>query len=95
MEAVGGITYKVLLTLVESVISEDPGLYASVQMNLPDLTSVEKLFQRKAKEWADLVENEDRDKFIQRMEALKNKLEKDNSDFGKSYKKMYELVDGL
>ena len=95
MEAVGGITYKLLLTLVESVYSEDPGLYASVQMNLPDLTSTEKLFQRKAKEWTDLVENKDRDKFIQRMESLKNKLEKDNSDFGKSYKKMYKIVDGL
>ncbi len=94
MEAVGGITYKVLLTLVESVISEDPGLYASLQMNLPNITNVEKLFQGKAKEWADLVENKDRQKFIQRMEVLKKKLEKDNSDFGKSYRNMYEIADG-
>jgi len=94
MEAVGGITYKVLLTLVESVISEDPGLYASLQMNLPNITNVEKLFQGKAKEWADLVENKDRQKFIQRMEVLKKKLEKDNSDFGKSYRNMYKIVDG-
>lgn len=94
MEAVGGITYKVLLTLVESVISEDPGLYASLQMNLPNITKVEKLFHGKAKEWADLVENKDRHKFIQRMEVLKKKLEKDNSDFGKSYRNMYKIVDG-
>lgn len=94
MEAVGGITYKVLLTLVESVISEDSGLYASLQMNLPNITKVEKLFHGKAKEWADLVENKDRYKFIQRMEVLKKKLEKDNSDFGKSYRNMYKIVDG-
>ncbi|GAI64600.1 unnamed protein product, partial [marine sediment metagenome] len=31
------ITYKVLLTLVESVLSEDPELYASLQMNLPNI----------------------------------------------------------
>ena len=58
--AIGGITYKVLLTLVESVISENPELYASLQMNLPDVTEIEELFQRKVKEWADLVKNKDK-----------------------------------
>lgn len=94
MEAVGGITYKVLLTLVESVISEDPGLYASLQMNLPDITSIEKLFQEKAREWAELVGNKDRQGFIERMEVLKKALEKGDPDFGKSYENMYKIVDG-
>ena len=94
-EAIGGITYKVLLTLVESVISEDPELYASLQMNLPNITEIEKLFQKRAKEWADLVKNKDRQKFVQQMSALRNRLEKSNPDFGKAYENMYRIVEGL
>lgn len=91
-EAIGGITYKVLLTLVESVLSENPELYASLQMNLPNLTEVERLFQRKAQEWADLVKNKDQQEFVRRMSELKNKLEQDNPDFGKAYENMYKIA---
>ncbi|MFC1915450.1 prephenate dehydrogenase [Chloroflexota bacterium] len=90
--AIGGITYKVLLTLVESVLSENPELYTSLQMNLPDMAEIEELFHKKVKEWANLVKNKDRQKFVQQMITLRNKLEKDNPDFGKAYENMYKLV---
>jgi len=95
MEAIGGVTYKVLLTLVESVVSEDPELYASLQMNLPKVTGAEELFQRKAKEWADLVKDKDSQQFIQRMKKLKDGLEKGVPDFGKAYEKMYKIAEEL
>ncbi len=95
MAAVGGITYKVLLTLVESVISEDPGLYASLQMNLPGLAEMERLFQDKARVWADLVESKNRQEFIRRMEGLCRQLERAAPDFGKAYENMYKLVEWL
>ena len=95
MEAIGGITYKVLLTLIESVVSEDPELYASLQMNLPGVINIEKLFQRKVKEWTELVQNKDRQKFVQRMKALKNGLEKDIPDFGRAYENMYKIAEEL
>ncbi len=95
MEAIGGITYKVLLTLIKSVISEDPELYAALQMSLPNMAEIETLFQTRAKIWTDLVENKDRQKFVQRMNALRSKLKKDNPDFEKSYEDMYKLVDRL
>ncbi len=95
MEAISGVTYKVLLTLGESVISEDPGLYASLQMSLPNMMEIEKLFQRRAKTWADLVENRDKQEFVKRMKALKSRFEKVNPDFGKAYKNMYKIVGGL
>lgn len=94
-EAIGGITYKVLLTLVESVISEDPELYASLQMNLPNITEIEKLFQERAKVWADLVKNKDRQKFVQQMNVLRNRLKKGNPDFGKAYENMYRIAERL
>jgi prephenate dehydrogenase len=95
MEAIGGVTYKVLLTLVESVVSEEPELYASLQMNLPHITEIERLFQNRVKEWADLVGNKDRQEFVQRMNTLKNRLEKGDPDFGKAYENMYKIVEGL
>ena len=95
LEAVGGTTYKVLLTLVESVVSEDPELYASLQMNLPNVTEIEKLFQIRAKEWTDLVKNKNRQEFIRRMRALRSRFEECAPDFGKAYRNMYKIVEGL
>ena len=95
MKDIGGITYKMLRTLVESVISEDAEFYASLQTNLPKMPEVEKLFQSKAKTWAELVANKDRQQFVKRMTALKNKLEKETPDFGKAYEDIYRIVEDL
>jgi len=95
MKAIGGPTYKALLTLAESVITEDPELYASIQMNLPNITEKEELFQRSSKIWADIVRNKDRQEFVKRMNALKDRLEKNDPDFGKAYEDMYTLLERL
>ncbi len=95
METSGSSTYKVLLTLIESVLSEDPELYASLQMNFPRVTDYENLFREKTGEWADLVAAKNRQEFADRMKALKSKLEKVAPDFVKSYEKMYRIVEGL
>jgi len=85
----------VLLTLVESVLSEDPELYATLQMSLPGVTEFEKLFLSRAKVWTDLVESKDRQEFVRRMKAMKDRLEKIAPDFDKSYENMYRIVEGL
>ena len=90
--AIGTVTYKVLLTLIESVLSEDPELYASLQMNIPYIAEVEGLFQERARVWADLVRNKNRQEFVQQMSALREKLEAGNPDFGKAYENMYKLA---
>ena len=95
MEAIGGSTYKVLLTLVKGVISEDPEFYASLQMNLPGMTEIEELFQRSSGIWGDIVRNRDRQEFVSRMNALKDRLEKSDPDFRKAYENMYKLLEGL
>jgi len=95
MKEISGTTYKVLLTLVESVVSEDAELYASLQMSLPKMAETEELFQRSLKTWADLVKNQDRQEFIKRMNALKSKLEKVDAEFGRAYENMYQLIEGL
>ena len=95
MKEISGTTYKLLLTLVESVVSEDAELYASLQMSLPKMAETEELFQRSLKTWADLVKNQDRREFVKRMNALKSKLEKVDPEFGRAYENMYQLIEGL
>jgi len=95
MEAIGGSTYKVLLTLVGSVISEDPEFYASLQMRLPNMTEIEHLFQRNSKAWADLVKDKNRQEFVRKMNILKDRLEKCHPNFQKAYENMYKLVEEL
>jgi prephenate dehydrogenase len=95
METAGSSTYKVLLTLIESVLSEDPDLYAAIQTDLPQVTQFEKLFREKTGRWAELVAAGDRAGFARRMKALKDRLAAVAPDFEKSYEKMYRIVEGL
>lgn len=95
MRAISGSTYKVWLTLVESVIAEDPEFCASLQMSLPDGGKVKKLFQGRLEYWTSLVENQDRRKFIQRMNVLRSRLEKDDPELPRAYENMYKLIEGL
>jgi len=95
MKNISGITYKVLLTLIESVLSEDPELYASLQMHLGSAAAIEKRFREKAGLWADLVSAKDRDGFVRRMTELKERLEKESPDFGKAYENMYRIAQDL
>ncbi len=94
MKEIGGTTYKVLLTMIESVVSEDPELYASLQMSLPNVREIEELFQKNSKTWGEIVKNKDRQEFIKRMRALRNGLEKTDPDFKKAYENMYKLIEG-
>jgi prephenate dehydrogenase len=95
MESIGGITYKVLWTLVESVISEDPELYASLQMNLPQLPDLQQQFLKNTAEWTELVKNKDKDEFVRRMRAIRRQLETKSNNFGKAYDNMYKIAEGL
>jgi prephenate dehydrogenase len=95
MKAISGTTYKLLLTLVEGVASEDPELYASLHMRLPNMVEIEALFQERVKTWSDLVKKGDRQQFAQRMSYLKDRLKEETPDFGKAYENMYRLIERL
>jgi prephenate dehydrogenase len=95
MKAIGGSTYRVLTTLVESVISEDPELYATLQMHLPGLAKIEGLFLENTGKWATLVENKDKAGFKSNMAALKKKFAENNTNFGQAYENMYKIMEWL
>ncbi len=54
---------------MESVISEDRELYASLQMNLPQLPDFQQQFLKNAAKWTELVKNKDKDEFVRRMKV--------------------------
>jgi prephenate dehydrogenase len=89
---ISGTTYRTLLTMAEGVVSEDPEFYSSLQMNLPGLAGIEKLFHTKAGEWSGLVGKGDRKEFAKRMSELKTGFEKEDPGFVDAYKNMYRLI---
>jgi prephenate dehydrogenase len=93
MSAIAGPTYKVLLTLAESVLTEDPELYASIQMNLPRMPEIEEVFLKSSRTWAEMVQNKDTGAFVGRMNTLKNRIAEADPDFGKSYQAMYRILE--
>jgi prephenate dehydrogenase len=95
MKKIGGTTFKLLYTLVESVISEDPQLYATLQVNFPDISKVEGQFLNNVALWGEMVKNRDSSGFAQRMSALREKLEKTDPAFRKAYENMYRITEGI
>jgi prephenate dehydrogenase len=94
LDNIGGITYKLLLTLVHSVISEDPDFYGTLQMSLPKLSQLQDKLIDKAELWSEMVRKKDKDGFTRRMKRLKKILNKD-SDLFQSYEDMYKIAQGL
>ncbi|MBM2825685.1 MAG: Prephenate/arogenate dehydrogenase protein [Dehalococcoidales bacterium] len=92
MEAIGGSTYKLLLTLAKGVMTEDAEFYASLQMNLPGVTEIQEQFQRSSATWANIVKNKNRPEFVRSMNALRDKMAKADPDFRKAYENMYRLI---
>ena len=95
LNAIGGTSYRMLMTFIASVISEDPALYAALQMNLPFTVEMEELFQEKVKTWADVIKNRDRQQFMKHMEHIRNVFTEENTDVEGAYRDGYKLVENL
>jgi prephenate dehydrogenase len=87
-----GTTYRILVTLAESVALEAPDLYANVQTKLAGLDKIEELFVTNAQEWLDLMKEKDSAAIMSRMEKLRARLDKIDSDYGRSYDVMYKML---
>jgi prephenate dehydrogenase len=90
---VAGTTYRMLFTLAEVATSENPELFASLQLNLPELQKIEKAFIEKAYEMLDLIRQKDRVTITRKMEQLKTKLAKTSPAYEQSYKIMYKMLE--
>jgi hypothetical protein len=92
-KAVGGATYKLLLTLVEAVSSEEPIFYSNLHMSLPEMQKIEGLFLERVEEWLKLVKMKDCSGFSSRMLQVKKRLKDLDPEYEQAYQIMYKLFD--
>jgi prephenate dehydrogenase len=90
---VAGTTYRMLFTLAEATALENPELFASLQLSLPEITKLEKRFIEKACEWLKLIQQKDPAAIARKMEQLKAKLVKTSGDYARSYEIMYKMLE--
>ena len=94
-KTVAGTTYRMLFTLAEAAALENPELFATLQLNLPNLKKIENEFMQKAQEWLNIINRKDQAAIISKLEELKARLAKTSADYEKSYKTMYKMLEAL
>ena len=90
---VGGATYKLLLTLAESVSSEEPVFYSNLHMSLPEMEQIEGLFLEKVEAWLNLVKSKNCAGFSSKMKHVKKRLKELDPEYEQAYRAMYRLLD--
>jgi prephenate dehydrogenase len=92
-KTVAGTTYRMLFTLAESAALESPELFATLQLNLPNVKKIENEFMQKAQEWLNIINRKDQAAIVSKLEELKARLAKISSDYEKSYETMYKMLE--
>ncbi len=88
----GGTTFRLQLTLTESVLQEDPKLYASIQTNNKYFPKILEKFTKEFKELKNIVLKGEKEKFINFFSETKEFLAKDK-EFKEAYKKLYTILE--
>ncbi len=76
MKEVSTTTFNIFLNYIESVIGDDPELYAAIQMEHPEMPDIYKALTKSVEKLAGMVEKKDTQGFVKRMRALKKYLGK-------------------
>jgi prephenate dehydrogenase len=79
MKDVSTTTFRIFLNYIESVIGDDPELYAAIQMEHPEMTDIYRRLTVSIDRWAGLVMSKDVDGFVEGMRGLKKYLGGENS----------------
>ena len=90
---VAGTTYRMLFTLAEATALENPELFSSLQLSLPEIRKIETAFIEKAREWLTLIKQKDPAAIAAKMEQMKSKLMKTSRNYEQSYDIMYRMLE--
>ncbi|MEM2644278.1 MAG: prephenate dehydrogenase/arogenate dehydrogenase family protein [Candidatus Bathyarchaeia archaeon] len=94
LKNLGGTTFTLQLVISEAVMSEEPSLYASIQMdNEYTIIYLEK-FMEKVTKLKGIIEGGDKGGFIKFYEETRNMLSKDE-DFALAYERMYRALKAI
>ena len=89
-----GPTFRLQLTLTESIMTEDPTLQASIQVNNKYALQYLNKFLSKAKTIEKSIANKDAETFASLWKNVQSLLSKDK-DFAKAYEKVYGILEIL
>ena len=92
LKKLGGTTFALQLVLSEGVMTEDPTLYASIQMNNEYTSRFLDRFLSKAEALKQHVSGKDPRKFLQFYADVRSSLLRD-PDFADAYKRMYKALE--
>jgi len=92
LKKLGGTTFALQLTLSESVMTENPELYASIQMNDEYTVRYLDRFLSKAENVRDWIARKDAKSFTEFYRSAQTSLSRDE-DFSKSYERMYKALE--
>lgn len=94
LKQLGGTTFSLQLIVSEAVMSEDPSLYASIQMTNEHTIEYIDKFLSSALELRSIIESRDVQRFIQFYGKVLEAILRDE-DFGAAYGRMYRALKSL
>lgn len=87
--------YELMLDMVGRIIGQNPGLYASIQMENPEIPKIHEIFLETAGELASSVRNKDSNKFIKIMKDAARHFDDLERAMGRSDKAIKSLISEL
>jgi prephenate dehydrogenase len=87
--------YELMLDMIGRVLGQNPGLYASIQMQNPRTSRIHEVFLEVASELSDSVRKRDEKKFIRVMKEAARHFDDVERAMGRSDKAIYSLVSEL
>ena len=94
LKKLGGTTFTLQLTLAESVMTEDPALQTSIQMENKYVSNHLALFLKKAKAVKTWVTKGDKEEFIAHYNRVRSSMFQD-ADFQRAYERIYRALETL
>ena len=94
LKKLGGTTFALQLVLAEAVMTEDPDLYASIQMSNVYTTECQERFIERARILKEQIANKDVRGFQQFYADVRRSMAKDR-DFAVAYERMYRALEAL
>ena len=92
LKRLGGTTFTLQLLITESVFSEDPGLYSSIQIKNDHFHDVLKMYLDSAEELSRVIRDGDVEGFTKIFEEARNFFSKDRA-FKDSYCRFYDALE--
>jgi len=94
LRSLGGTTFTLQLTLSEAVMSENPSLYASIQMDNECTVKYLDKFMSRAEKLRSIIESKNFDGFIEFFRLAQGLLSKDEG-FAGAYERMYRALESI